>query len=46
VWQANERQQAGRTDAVRRIDELRCKLQATYGETPDSTGELRNDRAR
>lgn len=46
MWQANERQQIGRNDAVRRIDELRGKLQATYGEMPDSTVEIRSDRAR
>ena len=35
-----------RQDAVRRIDSLRERLFLTYGAMPDSTGSIREDRAR
>jgi hypothetical protein len=46
VWQANEQERARRTGAVQRIDELRARLLATYGQMADSTDDLRHDRAR
>ena len=46
AWQANEQESARRNGVVQRIDELRAKLLATYGQMADSTADLRNDRAR
>lgn len=44
--QRNEANSDQRADVVRRIDELRESLFAKYGQMPDSTELLREDRAR
>jgi hypothetical protein len=46
AWQAREDELFGRREVVRRIDTLRDRLFATYGEQPDSVGLIREDRAR
>jgi len=46
AWQANEEERRRRVQAVERIDALRTRLFATYGEMPDSIELLRGDRAR
>jgi hypothetical protein len=45
-WQAREDELLRRQDVVRRIDALRERLFATYGELPDSTAFIREDRER
>jgi hypothetical protein len=46
VWQAHEDTLRHRQEAVARIDALRERLFATYGVFPDSTVDVREDRAR
>jgi hypothetical protein len=46
VWQANEEERRRRVQAVERIDALRTRLFASYGEMQDSVGLIREDRAR
>jgi hypothetical protein len=46
VWQAHEDTLSRRQEAVARIDALRERLFATYGVFPDSTADVREDRAR
>ena len=46
VWQAHEDTLRHRQEAVARIDALRERLFATYGVFPDSTADVREDRAR
>ena len=46
VWQAHEDALHRRQEAVTRIDALRERLFATYGVFPDSTADVREDRAR
>ncbi len=46
VWQAHEDTLRRRQEAVARIDALRERLLATYGVFPDSTADVREDRAR
>ena len=46
VWQAHEDTLRQRREAVARIDALRERLFATYGVFPDSTVDVREDRAR
>lgn len=46
VWQAHEDTLRRRQEAVARIDALRERLFATYGAFPDSTADVREDRAR
>jgi len=46
VWQAHEDALRRRQEAVARIDALRERLFATYGVFPDSTADVREDRAR
>jgi len=46
VWQAHEDTLRRRQEAVARIDALRERLCATYGVFPDSTEDVREDRAR
>jgi hypothetical protein len=45
LWQAKEEEQRRRVRAVERIDALRGRLFATYGEMPDSVELIRQDRA-
>jgi hypothetical protein len=45
-WQAQETDLNQRRQAVRIIDSTRAKLFATYGEMPDSTALIREDRER
>jgi hypothetical protein len=45
-WQAREDELLRRQDVVRRIDSLRERLFATYGELPDSVAFIREDRER
>ncbi len=45
-WQAHEDTLRRRQEAVARIDALRERLSATYGVFPDSTEDVREDRAR
>jgi len=45
-WQANEDQVRQRAVTVNRIDAIRDRLMATYGEMPDSTDLIREDRER
>ena len=45
-WQASEVELYRRREAVRRIDAVREKLRETYGEMPDSTPLIREDRER
>jgi hypothetical protein len=46
AWQAREDKWLRRHEVVRRIDALRERLFATYGELPDSVAFIREDRAR
>jgi hypothetical protein len=46
VWQSREDTLRDRHEAVARIDTLRERLFATYGAFPDSTADVREDRAR
>ena len=46
VWQSYEDMLRQRQEAVARIDALRERLFATYGVFPDSTADVREDRAR
>lgn len=46
LWQARDVDLAQRRQAVQRIDAGRAKLLASYGELPDSTALLREDRER
>lgn len=46
VWQAHEDTLRRRQEAVAQIDALRERLCATYGVFPDSTENIREDRAR
>jgi hypothetical protein len=46
VWQSDEDTRCRRQEAVARIDALRERLFATYGVFPDSTEDIREDRAR
>ncbi len=45
-WQAHENTPRRRQEAVAQIDALRERLSATYGVFPDSTEDVREDRAR
>ena len=45
-WEQTEAALAQRRDAVRKIDGLRERLFAKYGEMPDSAELVRRDRAR
>ena len=46
VWQSHEEALRHRQEAVAQIDALRERLFATYGMSPDSTTDIREDRAR
>jgi hypothetical protein len=46
VWLANEDELRRRQEVVHRIDALRERLFATYGEMPDSAALIREDRTR
>ena len=46
TWQAHEDTLRRRQEAVARIDALRERLSTTYGVFPDSTEDVREDRAR
>lgn len=46
VWQSHEDALRHRQEAVAQIDALRERLSATYGMFPDSTADIREDRAR
>ena len=46
VWQSHEDTLRQRQETVARIDALRERLFATYGAFPDSTADVREDRAR
>ncbi len=46
AWQASEEEMKQRAQVVERIDALRSQLFTTYGEMPDSTELIRQDRAR
>jgi hypothetical protein len=45
-WEAGERERERRRQVVEQIDALRAHLLATYGEMPDSTPLIREDRQR
>jgi hypothetical protein len=45
-WHADEEDRAHRVEAVKRIDALRARLFATYGEMQDSVALIREDRER
>ena len=45
-WERNEAQLLRRKDVVRGIDSLRERLLSKYGEMPDSSALVREDRAR
>lgn len=45
-WQTNEENCSQRVEAVKRIDALRARLFASYGEMPDSAALIREDRER
>jgi hypothetical protein len=45
-WQAREVDWNQRREAVQQIDSVRAKLQASYGNLPDSTALIREDRER
>jgi hypothetical protein len=45
-WLATEEECQRRAEAVRQADELRARLQATYGEMADSADLIRDDRER
>lgn len=46
IWQTTEDERNRRREVVQRIDDLRERLFATYGEMPDSCDLLREDRER
>jgi hypothetical protein len=46
LWQAHEDTLRRRQEAVAHIDALRERLFTTYGAFPDSTADVREDRAR
>ena len=46
LWQTRELELDQRSQAVQHIDSVRAKLLATYGELPDSTDLIREDRER
>ncbi len=46
LWQSRENERHQRQETVRRIDALRERIFATYGEMPDSTALIREDRER
>lgn len=46
MWQLRENETRQRQETVRRIDALRERLFATYGEMPDSAALIRADRER
>ncbi len=46
MWQSKENEIRQRQEAVHRIDTLRERLFATYGEMPDSAALIREDRER
>lgn len=46
VWQSKENEIRQRQETVHRIDALRERLFATYGEMPDSAALIREDRER
>jgi hypothetical protein len=43
-WQAHAEDRSRRVEVVKRIDALRDRLFATYGEMPDSVALIREDR--
>lgn len=45
-WQALEEQRQNRSEVIRQIDSLRERLLAKYGEMPDSSELIREDRER
>jgi hypothetical protein len=46
MWQKQDVERLAREAVVRNIDALRSELQRKYGEMPDSTGLVREDRSR
>ena len=46
TWEQREEELLRRRDAIRRIDALRERLTATYGEMPDCVALIREDRER
>jgi len=46
LWQSRENERHQRQETVRRIDALRERIFATYGEMPDSAVLVREDRER
>ena len=46
LWQSRENDLRQRQETVRRIDALRERIFATYGEMPDSAALIRQDRER
>ncbi len=46
LWQTSADELVQRAHAVQRIDALRTRVLATYGEMPDSTALIQEDRAR
>ena len=46
VWQSKENEIRRRRETIRRIDALRERLFAAYGEMPDSVALIREDRER
>lgn len=46
LWQSKENELHQRQETVRRIDALRERIFATYGEMPDSAALIRQDRER
>jgi hypothetical protein len=46
AWQAVEEERGRRAQVVQQIDALRARLFATYGEMPDSTPLVHEDRER
>jgi hypothetical protein len=46
VWQTNEDDLSQRVQSTQQIDVLRSRLFSVYGEMPDSTTLIREDRAR
>jgi hypothetical protein len=45
-WERKQADTLQRRDHIRRIDQLRERLLARYGQMPDSTGLVREDRGR
>jgi hypothetical protein len=45
-YQASDEELRRRQEVVRRIDEIRTRIYDTYGEMPDSTALIREDRER